>query len=457
MAIGPNSIPYVVYTSSTANGRKLNVKKLNGTQWEFVGAENFGLTTDPLVDVSITVTPDGKIFVAAKRWNDNGSGDKNTVYHYNQSSGSRETLGSDYISDGMAENNVIKYDANTNSLILVYSQSGTRVRKFTLPTTTPACNNTDPGSNAGDTGCVTFNYKGQSVTYTTVRGADGKVWLQQNLGSTKTATSLTDADAYGDLFQWGRWDDGHQVRTSALSATAPTPNNPSGLNGGNTTFYSAGYMSSSNFWSGGASSNSWSAENATAVSATNGADPCKALGTNWRMPTITEIDNVIAAENITENNSGLASNLKLIPAGMKDYNGIYSPGTRLYLWSSSVSQDPGKAEHFYASQFSALSNTASRDAGMSVRCIKSTNAALSVSDISNSNSLGIYPNPTNGILNIKTDSQITQASVTNLVGQRMPVELRNNQIDMTSFAKGIYIIEVQFKNGQKVSKKIIKN
>jgi hypothetical protein len=40
---------------------------------------------------------------------------------------------------------------------------------------------TDPGSNTGDTGCVSFMYQGQQVTYTTVRAKDGNIWLQQNL------------------------------------------------------------------------------------------------------------------------------------------------------------------------------------------------------------------------------------------------------------------------------------
>jgi len=56
----------------------------------------------------------------------------------------------------------------------------------------------DPGPNPGDTGCVTFTYNGTSVTYTTVRGADNQIWLQQNLGSTQVATSVSDAASYGD-------------------------------------------------------------------------------------------------------------------------------------------------------------------------------------------------------------------------------------------------------------------
>ena len=69
----------------------------------------------------------------------------------------------------------------------------------------------DPGPTEGSTGVVNFTYKGQSVAYTTVRAGDGKIWLQQNLGSPQVAFHHNDEASYGDYFQWGRWDDGHQV------------------------------------------------------------------------------------------------------------------------------------------------------------------------------------------------------------------------------------------------------
>jgi hypothetical protein len=54
----------------------------------------------------------------------------------------------------------------------------------------------------------------------------GKTWMDRNLGATQVATSSTDAAAYGDLYQWGRGNDGHQCRTSSttteLSATDQT-------------------------------------------------------------------------------------------------------------------------------------------------------------------------------------------------------------------------------------------
>jgi len=51
---------------------------------------------------------------------------------------------------------------------------------------------------------VTFNYAGSQVTYGKVLSANNRCWLDRNLGATRVATSSTDTQAYGDLFQWGR-------------------------------------------------------------------------------------------------------------------------------------------------------------------------------------------------------------------------------------------------------------
>jgi hypothetical protein len=42
----------------------------------------------------------------------------------------------------------------------------------------------------------------------------GKTWMDRNLGASRVATDSTDALAYGDLYQWGRFADGHQCRDS---------------------------------------------------------------------------------------------------------------------------------------------------------------------------------------------------------------------------------------------------
>ena len=50
--------------------------------------------------------------------------------------------------------------------------------------------------------------------------------MDRNLGATQAATSSTDVDAYGDLYQWGRFSDGHQCRTSATTATLSSIDQP---------------------------------------------------------------------------------------------------------------------------------------------------------------------------------------------------------------------------------------
>lgn len=76
----------------------------------------------------------------------------------------------------------------------------------------------------GDATTVTFTYNGQTVTYGIISSPSGKKWLDRNLGAERAAESLTDYKAFGDLFQWGRPADGHQLvsRTGQLTAEGVT-------------------------------------------------------------------------------------------------------------------------------------------------------------------------------------------------------------------------------------------
>jgi uncharacterized protein (TIGR02145 family) len=65
-----------------------------------------------------------------------------------------------------------------------------------------------------DTNKVRFTYNGEEVVYgIIISQASGRKWLDRNLGAKQVATAYNDWQAYGDLFQWGRPDDGHQVIT----------------------------------------------------------------------------------------------------------------------------------------------------------------------------------------------------------------------------------------------------
>lgn len=226
----------------------------------------------------------------------------------------------------------------------------------------------DPGTNIGDTGCVTFTYGGNETTYITVRGGDGNIWLQQNLGSSQVATSSTDADAFGDLFQWGRWDDGHQKRNSATSNVMPSPNNPTGLGGGTPEFLTA----SSDWWTDGVITDKWEHANPADVTEDNGCDPCKALGNGWEMPTQEDWTQIVEAENISNVASAFTSTLKLTVGGSRNASGGFNfEAQRGYYWSKTTTTFSNYGKYLYYSN--AIVNPAAgtnRKYGNSVRCVK---------------------------------------------------------------------------------------
>lgn len=61
---------------------------------------------------------------------------------------------------------------------------------------------------------ITFYYSGSWQTFGIVRGQNGTKWLDRNLGASRVAQSVDDEEAFGDLYQWGRFRDGHERRDS---------------------------------------------------------------------------------------------------------------------------------------------------------------------------------------------------------------------------------------------------
>jgi uncharacterized protein (TIGR02145 family) len=92
----------------------------------------------------------------------------------------------------------------------------------------------------GEATTVTFTYNGQSVTYGIISSPTGKKWLDRNLGAPNAPTSATDFANYGDLYQWGRGSDGHQL----IARGGPTDANMSGVNGTTNTSAPFEYSSS---------------------------------------------------------------------------------------------------------------------------------------------------------------------------------------------------------------------
>lgn len=81
---------------------------------------------------------------------------------------------------------------------------------------------------------------------------------------------------------------------------------------------------------------------------------------------------------------------------------------------------------------------------------------LSTMEILKSNAI-IYPNPTNDFIIIKNIDKIKSKTIYDSTGQLVKKENNQNEkIDISNLQKGVYLLEIETKNNQKVTKKIVK-
>jgi hypothetical protein len=216
---------------------------------------------------------------------------------------------------------------------------------------------------AGSNGQTLTFYNGAPVWSTpnnpfanTVVSKTGKIWMDRNLGASQVATSSTDAAAYGDLYQWGRGTDGHQIRTSATTATLFITGEPANSN----FILPNNNNNNSGDWRSTKNDNLWQG-----VSGVN--NPCP---TGYRIPTEAEWDAERLNWSPITDAGAFASPLKLPLAGNRAFlNGLLTDaGSFGWYWSSTVNGPNSKTLLFSSGQAS-MTNGA-RSNGYSVRCIK---------------------------------------------------------------------------------------
>ena len=224
----------------------------------------------------------------------------------------------------------------------------------------------DPGPTPGSTGVINFIYKGQAVAYKTVRARDNRIWLQQNLGSPQVAFHTNDEASYGDYFQWGRWDDGHQAPNSPTITGGASLLNPSHIPSGNPNFI-VGTTDGTRWWgNGGLATDTWTGSTATS---TNGKDPCVALGDGWRLPTAADWQNLKNYEDLEGAMAAFMSNLKLPAGGFRDGGFVYNNGES-YYWSATASNIYATGLFISDNTYSATLQASLRAQGYNCRCVK---------------------------------------------------------------------------------------
>ena len=184
-----------------------------------------------------------------------------------------------------------------------------------------------------------------------------KTWMDRNLGASQAATAINDEAAYGDLYQWGRFSDGHQCRNSETTSTNATTAEPNQGNSWDGKFILE--PSFPNDWLSSQNNNLWQGVNGI-------NNPCPE---GYRLPTDAELNDERGSWSSNNSAGAFASPLKLPAAGARFYDSgsLFSVGLSGNYWSSTA---PGTSGYLYFDSSDALMFDNNRAYGFSVRCLK---------------------------------------------------------------------------------------
>lgn len=197
-----------------------------------------------------------------------------------------------------------------------------------------------------------------------VNPSTGKTWMDRNLGASRRGIEppgMTDSQAYGDLYQWGRRADGHQCRTSGVTTTLSSTDQPS-----NGYFIISPDINITNFdWRSSPNNNLWQGVNGI-------NNPCP---NGYRIPTESELDSEISSwgPGSSAQPNSFTSPLNWTRGGSRFTTGEVL-GTFGFYWSSTLigsgSFYTAPSTLFFQSNITKSIQNDDRGRGLSVRCIK---------------------------------------------------------------------------------------
>ncbi|MRM83525.1 FISUMP domain-containing protein [Riemerella anatipestifer] len=250
--------------------------------------------------------------------------------------------------------------------------------------------NTYAGGDASSSTWAANEYEHQML-YVPIKGWDGKIWLNMNLGADyakaggndfdlNAAYTKTDHKAYGSLFQWQRKADGHELinwtsstsgtpkygTTTTLSNSWTNPGHRNSIIGNGLDYYSwvtntlNNAATNKNLWQSGQSNN-----------------PCPV---GYHVPTHAEqmaLHNAIlgydAGTSFTNSNKMWNEQVLRLPASGYRSTGnaaISNRSSTGYLWSSEQYSSNNSWSQWLNSGGSGAGSGSYRADGFSVRCIK---------------------------------------------------------------------------------------
>jgi uncharacterized protein (TIGR02145 family) len=215
--------------------------------------------------------------------------------------------------------------------------------------------------------------------YGIVTSGSGQIWLNNDLGANYTkvdhplfnpvqqATSATDFNAYGNMFQWGRPADGHE-RTTWITSTTGTPMTSTNTteSGVSTNIPTDGRFivatkTPFDWYTNGTTNNRWSG---------GVNDPCPV---GFHVPTLAEWNTERNHWQITTGDRAYNTPLRFTFAsnreGNKNGNYLFT-GTRADYWTSTVDATDAKYSYRVIFGSSYILHGSQRSTAMPVRCIK---------------------------------------------------------------------------------------
>ena len=197
-----------------------------------------------------------------------------------------------------------------------------------------------------------FGATGPTIIVDVTNPKTGKTWMDRNLGASRAATSSTDAAAYGDLYQWGRGADGHQLRNSSTITVLSSSDQP-----GNGNFILV--ATSPSDWRNPKNDNLWQG-----INGTNNPCPC-----GYRLPTKNELNEERESWTSDNGEGAFASPLRLPLPGNRQGIGILTTIGTLGNYASSTVNGSNSFVLVVNGSFSGMYPDP-RAIGWSVRCIK---------------------------------------------------------------------------------------
>ncbi len=190
--------------------------------------------------------------------------------------------------------------------------------------------------------------------------ATGQTWMDRNLGANRAATSIADIHSYGDLYQWGRASDGHQLidRTN----NKPIADNTTKLSSSDTPDHDNFILVSKSpyDWRKPQNDNLWQG-----VKGIN--NPCPS---GYRLPTETELNAERDSWSTNNAEGAFGSPLKLPAAGARYSNdgSLTFVGSSGFYLTSTIKGT--RVRYLYFGSDGASMGSSCRAYSFSVRCIK---------------------------------------------------------------------------------------